>query len=105
MNILNSSKSPGLHARRVVRIIYPANILVTGLKAGKLALVVVMTGLSMTQIKQEIVMNDLELLKAIPSTEPATFREFCDALESERLGVPEDKLGWGRLFGILDRLE
>ena len=48
-------------------------------------------------------MTDLDILKAIPSTEPAMFNEFLRGLDD----APErgDRAGWAELFRGLDRLE
>lgn len=47
---------------------------------------------------------DITILKAIPSTEPATFRELCSALGSDK---PEkgDKRAWWELFSSIEKLE
>lgn len=47
-------------------------------------------------------MNEEIILQAIPSTEPADFREFCQALGSER---PENSAEWSVLFRQLEKLE
>lgn len=49
-------------------------------------------------------MDDITLLRAIPSTEECTFRELCSALGEDK---PErgDKPAWGKLFGQLRRFE
>jgi hypothetical protein len=49
------------------------------------------------------VVHNIEILRAIPSTEPATFGEFCSAYDD----CPErgDREGWRELFGDLETLE
>jgi hypothetical protein len=42
------------------------------------------------------------LLKAISSTEPSTFNEFCNALETD---MPSEKSQWRELFIALEELE
>ena len=47
-------------------------------------------------------MDTLTLLKAIPSTEPADFRDLCNALGSDK---PDDREGWSDMFNTLRSLE
>lgn len=48
-------------------------------------------------------MNDNEILAAIPSTEPATFREFLAGLPD--VPVKGDREGWRELFYQVKKLE
>lgn len=47
-------------------------------------------------------MDTLVVLRAIPSTEPADFGEFCNALEGDK---PDDRQGWSDLFNTIRSLE
>lgn len=47
-------------------------------------------------------MNELNILKAISSTEVSTFGEFCGALGTEK---PTDRIEWRQLFLQLEKLE
>ena len=48
--------------------------------------------------------SELTLLKAIPSTQEASFREVCNALGDDK---PEKgvKGEWGKFFSVLKKLE
>lgn len=48
-------------------------------------------------------MNIIDILRAIPSTEPATFNEFCNGLPD----CPEkdDKRAWANLFQLIKMAE
>lgn len=47
-------------------------------------------------------MDEIIILRAIPSTEEASFGEFCNNLGSDK---PENKSEWAQLFRQLDKLE
>jgi hypothetical protein len=47
-------------------------------------------------------MNEDIILRAIPSTEPASFGEFCNELGADK---PDCRDDWAILFKLLDKLE
>lgn len=47
-------------------------------------------------------LTDETVLKAIGSTEPSSFNEFCGALNCD---CPEERSEWAELFAVLRKLE